>query len=131
MQKQKRIQLLFLVIIACFIIYTWAIMLFTDTIATWRHYISLFAFIVLIFFYFKNTKWVAITTAVLLMLAAFNFGAITLAITTNAYWLRISSFKIKTPAFQLLPLGLLVLFLILNIDNLINWYLDHKEAKQK
>ena len=50
----------------------------------------------------------------------------TVEITTS--WLRIG--PVQTPPIQLLSLGLFVLFAVLNLDPLIDIYLDYKESKQ-
>jgi hypothetical protein len=85
--------------------------------------LALFAVIVLI--YFKSFTKTIIATGLYLLLATFNALSMTPEINTS--WFRVGS--IETPHFQLLSLGLLVLFLILNSDTLVNMYLDNKEAK--
>lgn len=64
---------------------------------------------------------------VFLLLATFNALAITPAITTS--WLNIGG--LTTPPVQLMSLGILVLYAILNMDTLIDIQLDYKEAKEQ
>ncbi len=126
MTRQKILVLIPLVIVAGLLIYCWTIILLTDTLATWRHYVGLGLFLILIFFYFKSYKLTAIGTGIYLLLATFNVLAMTAEINTS--WLRIG--PVETPPVQLLSLGLFILFAILNFDLLIDIYLDYKEGKQ-
>jgi len=125
MTKKKILLLIPLIIIAGLLIYCWTTILFTNIIATWQHYVALGLFAVLVFLYFKSFTKTVIATGLYLLLATFNALSMTPEINTS--WFRIGS--IETPHFQLLSLGLLVLFLILNSDTLVNMYLDNKEAK--
>lgn len=115
-----------LAIMATFLIYCWTIILSTDILATWRHYVGLGLFLILIFFYFISFKLTAIGTGLYLLLATINVLSMTAEISTS--WVRIG--PVETPPVQLLSLGLFILFAILNFDPLIDIYLDYKEAKQ-
>lgn len=64
------------------------------------------------------------------MLATFNLLAYTPAISTTRFGINIGSVQLATPPVQLLSLGIFVLYFILNLDSLINIYLDYKEARQ-
>lgn len=126
MTKQKNLRSIPLVIVAGLLIYCWTIILSTDILATWRHYVGLGLFVVIIFFYLKSFKLTAIATGLYLLLATFNALAMTPEIGTS--WLRIG--PVETPPIQLLSLGLFILFFIINFDPLVDMYLDYKEAKQ-
>jgi len=125
MTKKKILLLIPLIIITGLLIYCWTTILFTDIIATWQHYVALGLFAVLVFLYFKSFSKTVIATGLYLLVATFNGLSMTPEINTS--WFRIG--PVETPPFQLLSLGLLVLFLILNSDTLVNIYLDNKEAK--
>jgi hypothetical protein len=99
--------------------------LFTDIIATWQHYVALVLFAVLVLMYFKSFSKCLLATGFYLLIATFNGLSMTAEINTS--WFRIG--PVETPHFQLLSLGLLVLFLMLNSDALVNMHLDYKEAK--
>lgn len=131
MTKKKTLLLIPIIIIAGLIIYSWAIILFTEVIATWRHYLALALIVGLIFLFFKNFKKAIIGTGIYLILGTCNLLALTPSVTTDAYGIRIGSLKLWTPSFQLLSFGLLLLFLILNFDTLTDIYLDYKEARTK
>ena len=94
-------------------------------VKTWQHYVALGLFAVLVFLFFKSFNKTVIATGLYLLLATFNGLSMTPEIITS--WFRIG--PVETPPFQLLSLGLLVLFLILNSDTLVNMYLDNKESK--
>ncbi len=126
MTKQKILRSIPLAIIAGLLIYCWITILATDTLATWRHYVALGLFPVLILLYFKSFTLTVIGTGLYLLLATLNVLSITAEI--SAGWFRIG--PVETPHVQLLSLGLLILFLILNFDTLINIYLDYKESKK-
>ena len=126
MIRQKKFILISLLLILALLIYCWAIILTTEILATWRHYLGLIFFILLAFLFFKSTTQIAIATGLYLLLATFNIFAITAEISIT--WFRIWS--ISTPPFQLLSLGLFILYFILNGNTLIDIYLDYKEANQ-
>ena len=96
-------------------------------VATWRHYIGLLLFTSIILLFFKDFKKSVISLGAFLILATFNALAITPAITTS--WLTIGGQS--TPPVQLLSLGILTLYFILNINTLIDIQLDYKEAKEQ
>lgn len=126
MAKSKKLALIPLVLVAVLLAYCWTVILTTEILATWRHYVGLILFIGLITLFFKSIAKATVATGFYLLLGTFNVLALTAEINTS--WFRIG--PIETPPFQLLSLGLLVLYSILNIDPLINIYLDHKERKQ-
>jgi hypothetical protein len=126
MTRQKIFLSIPLVIAAGLLLYSWIIILSTDALATWRHYVGLALFLILTFFYFKSYKLAVVGTGIYFLLATFNVLSMTAKISTS--WLRIG--PVETPPVQLLSLGLFILFAILNIDTLIDIYLDYKEARQ-
>lgn len=126
MTRQKLFLSIPLAIVAGLLIYCWTIILSTETLATWRHYVGFGLFLILIFFYFKSYKLTVIGTGIYFLLGTFNVLSITAEISTS--WLRIG--PVQTPPVQLLSLGLFILFAILNFDPLVDMYLDYKEAKQ-
>ncbi|MEX6690867.1 hypothetical protein QTN47_25385 [Danxiaibacter flavus] len=126
MTRQKVFLSLPLAIAAGLLIYCWTIIFSTDTLATWRHYVGLGLFLILIFFYFKSFKLTVIGTGIYFLLATINALSMTAEISVS--WLRIG--PIETPPVQLLSLGLFILFAILNFGTLTEIYLDYKESKQ-
>lgn len=130
MKKQKILLLIPLTIVAGLLAYSWATILFTDVVATWRHYVAVGLFIALMFLFFRSATKTVLATGLYFIIGTCNFLTLTPSVTTNSYGLKIGSAEMWTPSFQLLSFGLLVLYFILNFDTLTNIYLDYKEAKQ-
>ena len=126
MSKEKKLISLPLIIVAIILVYCWTIILTTEILATWSQYLGLTLFIVIVFSFFKyNIKIATLLTGVYLLLATFNLLAITAEIATS--WLRIG--PVSTPPIQLLSFAIFVLYFCLNMDPMIDRYLDYKEAK--
>jgi hypothetical protein len=129
--KQKILILIPLLITAGFFLHGWIIILTTDVLATWRHYLGLVFFLILVFLFFTTKAQVIVTTGLFLLLATFNLLAITPTITTTYIGKNFGTITITTPPVQLLSLGIFAVYFILNLDSLINIYLDYKEAKSR
>ncbi|MGN6247357.1 MAG: hypothetical protein ACTHNG_03315 [Ginsengibacter sp.] len=126
--KRQKVSLLIpLGIITGLLIYSWITFLLTDVTITWQHYLAIGLFAVLVVLYFRSFEQTVIATGLYLLLATFNILSMTPQIITS--WFKIGS--IETPHFGTLSSLLLLLFLILNSDALVNMYLDQKEAKTK
>ena len=130
MTKQKILLLIPLTIVTGLLVYSWATILFTDVVATWRHYLALALFIGLIYLFFKSFKKTVLATGIYLIFGTCNLLTLTPSVTTNSYGMRIGSLELWTPTFQLLSFSILVLFFVLNFDTLINIRLDYQEARK-
>lgn len=97
----------------------------TDLLATWRHYLAIGLYLILIIVSAKSLKYSRIGLEIYLILATFALHAITPDITTS--WIRIG--PISTPPVQLLSLGILTLYAIINLNSLIDMYLDYEDVK--
>ena len=122
--NSKRLILAFipLVIIAGLLIYNWSIILFSNTLAVWRHYVGLLLFLPLPYLIFKKFKLGLFGTGIYLLLATFNLLALTPVIDTIAF----GFVGHITPDFQLLPFGIFVLYAILNFNSFVDFYVDYK-----
>ena len=129
--KQKILASIPLIIIFCIITYTWGIILFTDILATWRHYVGLILFIPLPWLLIKNVKLAIKATGVYLILGILSLLTLTPGIVGDTFSIGQGSSWLSTPSFNLLSFGLFVLYCILNFDTLANMYLDYRERKQK
>ena len=125
MTKPKKQILVPIIIIGSLLAYCWIIILATDVTATWRHYVGMILFIGLILQFFKSISKANIATGIYLLLATFNGLAITPEINTS--WLAIG--PLVTPPVQILSMGLFILYFIINLDPLIDIYLEYKESK--
>jgi|SRR5215471_17205291 len=131
MTKKRILVLIPLLIIAGLLVYSWAIILFTDVIAVWQHYIALLFFFVLAFLFFRNLERATFVVPVYLLIGTINLLTLTPSVRSNSYGIKIGSVEIATPSFQLLSFLIFVLFCILNFDALVNIYLDYQETRPK
>ena len=125
MNKKKIPVLIPLAILGGILIYCWTTFITTDLIGTWRHYIGITMYLIIVAMLFKSIKYSTILLGVYLLFATFSLLAITPAISTS--WIRIG--PVSTPPVQLLSLGIFILYAILNFNPLVDFYLDYKEAK--
>jgi hypothetical protein len=126
MNKQKTLALIPLVLVAGLLIYTWTILLFTDAVAIWMHYVALLLFLPLAWLHFKNFKMGLLFTAIYLILGAINLFSLTPAVITSSYGLRIGEAELWSPTFQPISIVLLILYAILNFNAFITIYVDYK-----
>jgi hypothetical protein len=119
--------LLPIIAILILLIYCWTIILTTDIIATWRHYLGLILFLPIIYLFFKSKDLVLISTGIYLLLATFNLLALNAEITIYG----ISFGPLTTPPIQLLSLGLFTIYFILNLDPLIDIFLSFEENRKQ
>lgn len=119
--------LIILAIVAVMLGYCWTVIIGSEIIATWRHYLGLLLFAGICLAFFKDSRITIISTGIYLLLASFNIIAFTPSIVTNS--LQIGPASI--PGLQIISLGLFILYFLLNMDNIINMYLDYKGVKKQ
>jgi hypothetical protein len=86
MTREKRQKVLLLIplgVITGLLIYSWTTFLLTDITATWRHYLALGLFTILVYLYFKSFEQTVIATGIYLLLATFNALSMTPQIMTS------------------------------------------------
>ena len=128
MQKRKLLIAVPIAIVAFLLLRCWSVLIFTDTVATWRHYAGLLLYLPLIFLFFKKYTKATIGTGIYLLLATFNILSFMPVLKTS--WITFNfSIPISTPPIQLISLGIFVIYFILNLDSLIEIYLDYKGVK--
>lgn len=129
--KQKLRILIPLLTVGGILIYSSIIFLSTDTFAPFRYYLAIILLPVPLLLTFKNEKRAIAAGIIYLLIGTCNLISFTPAIVSSVYGIRIFSAEIWTPSFQIISFGILILFCILNIDALIDLYLDYKEHKAK
>lgn len=117
--------IIIILVLAVYISYCWATLFIENFIINWRHYTGLILFIPLPILLFNNTKAAIIGTGIYLLLIFFRVLSITYGIRTDT--ISVSSLSISGINIQFL--WLLVLYLILNGNALINMRLDYKREK--
>ena len=126
MAKENKLILIPSILIGASLAYAWTIIITTELLATWKHYLGALFYIGIVTLFFKSVRNAIIATGVYLVLATFNLLAITSTITTN--WITIG--PVSTPPVQLLSLGILVIYFLLSMGTLFEIYLDYKERKE-
>lgn len=108
------------------LIYCWAMLFTNDYIPSWKHYSALILLAVVFLFFIK--KWITglvLALGVYLCLASlhiisFSYDQATLVFGPNIPF---------NPHFQLMSLGIFIVYIFLNLDQLIEIQLDWKESK--
>jgi hypothetical protein len=95
--KQKILIGIPLIIITGFLVYRWTVILTTNVIATWKHYIGLILFFVLVVLFYKKDKIVVIAIGIYLSLGIMNLLVITPSI--NLFFIEIKPLSIFFSAF--------------------------------
>ena len=131
MSRQKIRILIPLIIIAGLLLYTWIMILTTDSAAIIQHYIGLVLFIPLGYLFSKNLNRTIIWTGIYLLLGVVKFLAITPSLVSTSAGISIGPLQLGMPSFQVIPFLIFILYAILNFDQLAEIYLDYKEAKEK
>jgi len=133
MTKQKILILIPLILIAVMIGKSWIDILTTDSLATWRNYTAILFFLPLIYLFFasKSIKTIILSTGFFLVVGIFNAYTLTLDVVTETFGIRFGSLQLDSLGFQPWALKIFILYGILNISPLINYYLDYRESKRK
>jgi hypothetical protein len=127
MTKERKQLLIPIITIAAALIYSWSIIFYSKIIPTLRHYIGLLLFLIVGYLFLKDKKAALLATGIYLILATFNLLAITSDLNTT--WIVLFG-SIESPHIQLLSLGILILYCILNIDPLIDVYIAYTDSKK-
>ena len=123
----KIIRIIPFLTILLIVLYTWVEIIAAEHIATWRHYVALALVLVNAALYFVRYKQALLLTGIILVLAAFNLMAFFPAITT--YGLIIAG--VNSPEMQMFPLLVLIVYVVINFNFLVDWRLDWKEEKAR
>ena len=131
MSKQKIRILIPLLIISGLLLLTWIMIITSDWLAVWQHYIGLLLFIPLVYFFFKDVKRSVLWTGVYLLLGTCRLLAFMPMLIQTSMGIRTGSLTLMTPSFQPIPFIFFIVYALLNFDVLANMYLDYKETKAK
>lgn len=112
-------------------LYNWIVFLRGIYIPNVSHYLGLACLIVNLVFIFKHRRIATLITGIILFFSGFNLLEFTTATRSSGLSFGSGGTQISTPGISLWAMGLLILYLILNIDFLIKWYVDYKDFKTK
>lgn len=113
-------------ILAAIALYNLFEFVFMDYVTGWRHRLAFGLLAVNACLYFYRFRPAIVATGIILLLATFNLLSFYTETTVSA----ITVGGISTPGVQLSMLFLLILYVVLEFDLLVNWYLDFKEGKE-
>jgi hypothetical protein len=116
-----------LIWIAYLLIKSWIVILSEGYVIQWRHITGLLLFLPLPVLLFKNYKVAVLAVGGYLVLGVVNLISLTPDIVWNAFGIG----GLRIGDFNLLSLGIFVVYLILNIGALMDMHLDYKESKAK
>lgn len=125
--NKKRILLgVQLLIVIGFVIASWINIYRNDLIAQWQHFITEGFLPIILYYYFSNYQKTILLTGVLFL--AGTFGLLSFTAGKSTFYFRIG--PIQSPPLNGLSLGLLLLYLSLSLDTLIEMKLDNEEKKK-
>lgn len=126
--KQKIRILIPTILTATALVYCWTVLLINNFIPSWKHYVALGLFIIIILLAWKRIISLMISLGIYLLFASFHLISLSYNQSVFVFGSLDSQYN---PRFQLLSLALFVLYFILNLDSLIEWDLDRKERIEK
>jgi hypothetical protein len=125
--RNKRILLGIPILIAIgFIITCWIKIIGGEAILQWQHFVALVFITIITYLYFTNIKKTLILTGVFFL--AGTFGLLSLTAGISSFNFKIG--PIQLPPLNGLSLGLLLLYLILNLDTIIEMKLNYEDKKK-
>src|SRR5438309_6903778 len=124
MSTKTRILIPFL-LTAIALIYCWVMLIVNHYVPSWKHYAALIGFLIIALLSWKKFSNILIPLGCYLLIATFHI----ISLSYNQSVFGFGPDTPYTPRFQLLSLGVLVLYAILNLDVIIEWNLDRKERK--
>ncbi len=130
-RKDKFFAALLLLIVGGLLIYTWATILFTEIVATWKHYFGLLLFLPLPFLYLRNFRIALFAAGFYFLLGTFNLFSLTPSTVTDSFGFKVGTLQIGTPDFQPLLLGLLTFYLFINYNSFLKIYIELKHRNNE
>jgi hypothetical protein len=125
MKKQKVRILIPLIITGLALIYCWVALLVNNYIPSWKHYSAIFLFAILIIFLVRGLSKILFPLGIYLLLASLH--VISLSYNKATFFFGLDN--PYNPHFQLMSIGILIVYFILNLDGLIDMQLDREERK--
>lgn len=120
MKKRSILRLLPFLIVFVILIFTWCSLITSNFEAQYKHYLGLSFFLITTILYFIKFKYGLYGTLLFLLLATFNFIAIFPKIITSSAFIRVSDVKISSPSLNMYALLILIFYLVVNTNYLID-----------
>jgi hypothetical protein len=126
MSKKARILIPF-ILTTLALVYCWSALIMNQYTPSWKHYAALLGFMLIGLAAWNKLQNILIPLGVYLLLASFHI----ISLSYNQSVFGFGKNTTYNPSFQLMSLGIFVLYAILNIDVIIEWDLDRKERKME
>lgn len=125
MRNQKVRILIPFILTSLVLFYCWSTLLVNNYIPDWKHYSALFLFAILILLSVRSFYKVLVPLGVFLILASLNIISLSYNKATFFFGPD-NSFNLH---FQLMSIGIFIVYIVLNLDGLIDLQLDREERK--
>ena len=124
MRKEKMQILIPFSLTSIYLLYCWVMLFINDYIPTWKHYTTLVLFVVVsVLFVRRQIASLVIALGVYLLLASFHI--ISLSYQQATFFFGPDS--PYNPHFQLMSIGIFIVYISLNLNHLFDIELDWKE----
>jgi hypothetical protein len=130
LNKKKIIGAIPFLVIIILVLYCWVVIISTNYTATSKHYATLVGLIITSVCFFVWYRIAILLTGIILVLATFNLFTFYAVTDTSFIGFNLGDTQITTPEIQWWSLLLLIGYLIINFDNLVEWYFEIKERKK-
>jgi hypothetical protein len=107
------------------LIYCWTMLFINNYIPDWKHYASLFLFVILVIFLSRGFYRIVIPLGAYLILASLHI----ISLSYNKATFFFGPDVPYNPHFQLMSIGIFIVYIVLNLDGLIEMQLDRQERR--
>jgi hypothetical protein len=124
--KNRKVRILIpFVLTSIALIYCWVTLLVNSYIPDWKHYSALFLFAILTIFLVRDFYKMLVPLGIYLLLASVHI----ISLSYNKATFFFGPDNPYNPHFQLMSVGIFIVYLVLNLDGLIDMQLDREERK--
>ncbi len=125
--KGQKIRLLLPLIIAGGLLaYTWGAILLQGIVANWRYITAIVLYTIIIFLLFRNRTRATLAPGIFFLLGIGNVVALTPYLSTARFFIG----PVETPSFNGLSVLLFLLYIVLNLDVLLDIQIGYSEKRK-
>lgn len=125
MKRQKLRILIPFILTGLALIYCWTTLFINNYIPGWKHYAALSLFLILVIFLSRGFSRVLVPLGAYLILASLHI----ISLSYNKATFFFGPDSPYNPHFQLMSVGIFIVYIVLNLDALIEMQLDRQERK--
>jgi hypothetical protein len=124
--KKQNVRILIPFLLTGFaLVYCWVTLLINNYIPGWKHYSALFLFVILVLFLIQGFSKILLPLGIYLILASLHI----ISLSHNQATFFFGPNSPYNPHFQLTSIGIFLVYIVLNLDGLIDKQLDREERK--